>query len=151
MGKPKPSPLDMIANKPTIEERVQQLFMHKRSYTGDDNELEFAFRRRYSRLKLTFEEYKDIFHSVKTESITRARRKIQREALQGIERRLVNLGLCEISADGSVIVFEQTRYDNMREKLIEECPLLPLPKTVEKRDGLEDANRAYYGGKQTHL
>lgn len=151
MARAKPLPLEMVKNKPTIEEHVQQLLMHKRSYTGDDNELEFAFRRRYSRLKMTFADYKDIFISVKTESITRARRKIQRKALQGIERRLAALGLCEILSDGSVAVFEQEKYDRMKEKLIEECPLLPLPKTVEKREGLADANSAYYGGKQTHL
>lgn len=151
--KPKPTPLEMIENKPTIEERVQQLFMHKRSYTGDDNELEFAFRRRYSRLKMTFDDYKDIFISVKTESITRARRKVQHEALAGIERRLANLGLSEFDGKNlkAIVILDEEKYSAMRDKLIKECPLLPLPKTVEKRDGLEDANRAYYGGKQTHL
>jgi hypothetical protein len=153
MGKPKPTPLEMIASKPTIEERVQQLFMHKRSYTGSRNELEFAFRRRYSALKLTFQEYEDIFISVSSESISRAARKVQHEALAGIERRLANLGLSEFDGKNlkAIVILDEEKYTAMRDKLIEECPLLPLPKTVEKRAGLEDANSAYYGGKQTHL
>jgi len=69
---------EMIANKPTIEARVKLILEQVPQTKGDDVLLIYHYLRRHSQVKLSFHQFKDLFFCVAFESITRARRRIQK-------------------------------------------------------------------------
>ena len=73
------NPMVLIKNKETIENRVQFILENYPQTKGDDVLLIYRYLRYYTDVRLSFQTFKQLFTIPAFESITRARRHVQRQ------------------------------------------------------------------------
>ena len=100
MAKTIPSGAQMVRNKPRIEDLVEDLLEKYPQAKGDDNILIWRFCRNFTGVRISFSQFKQLLNAPAFESITRARRKVQkrrddlRPTKRVVRKRQVNEEAC---------------------------------------------------------